>query len=496
MILVMMVLILGIIGLTVFSTKNKFSIAIAIYMIAVSFLLFSVLMYTKRVANYHVYFKFEALVFTWIDGLKLRLSDISRLYNFGISLIMLASCIIVFICCKMRWFVKALFIIPIVMLVVIMDPISDYEIYIFINTVENPATKQLLQFALDVFNKVYQGIIYMYLLLPVIYLVGYYRHTECFFKKKQTVVSILSIIFIDLFFVYFFMFGMFRGFFLMSYNLNTFPNQNYVLDNLLLMLPLSLFCVVATLYLLLYYKPFGKIAVVSDRIRIECDNILNKNVRMIYHNNKNLFFTVEALAMQAKEKFDANNELVVENLNKIIELTHEAVKTTSTNLDMMKEICDKGLKVDFSECVKKAEQNTELGISGIKVYNKLEENVYVKVNSYHLTMAITNILNNSRDSFFGRTDGEKIIKIRLFCEDIYAVLEVEDNGCGIQRKYLKRIYDPLFSTKQSGKNGGVGLTYVKNVCKAYGGDVHIKSKVDAYTKLQMVFPLIKQEGNV
>jgi len=493
MILVMMVLILGIIGLTVFSTKNKFSIAIAIYMVAVSLLLFSVLLYTKRVANYHVYFKFEALVFKWIDGLKLRLSDITRLYNMGIALIMVASCIIVFICCRMKWFLKLIFIIPIVVLAMVMDPVSDYEIYIYVNTITDAVKSKRVEYLIEIFNKVYQGMIYIYLLLPIIYLIGYYRYTECFFRKKQTIVSILSILFIDLFFIYFFMFGMFRGFFLMSYNLNYFPHHSYKLDNLIMMLPLALFCVVAILYLLLYYKPFGRIAVVSDKIRIECDNILNKNVRMIYHNNKSLFFTVEALAKQAKEKYETNNSLVLGNLDKIIELAHDAVQNTSTNLDMMKEICDKGLKVNFSECVKKARQNTELGISGINVNSELDESLYVKVNSYHLTMAVTNILNNSREAFFGRDDAGKRINIRLFSEDIYAVLEIEDNGCGIQRKYIKRIYDPLFSTKQSGKNGGVGLSYVKNVCKAYGGDVHIKSKVDSYTKLQMVFPLIKQE---
>lgn len=493
MILVMMVLILGIIGLTVFAAKNKFSIAIAIYMIAVSFLLFSVMMYTKRVANYHIYFRFETLIFTWIDGLRLRLSDITRLYNLGISLIMLASCIIVFICRKMKWFIKVIFIIPIVLVAIIMDPVVDYEIYIYVNTITDPEKSVFIKDLLEFFNKAYQGIIYAYLLMPIIYLAGYFRRTECFFRKKQTVVSILSIIFIDLFFVYFFMFGMFRDFYLISYNLDAFLKNNYKFDDLILVLPLALFCVASILYLLLYYKPFGRIAVVSDKVRMECDNILNKNVRMIYHNNKNLFFTVEALANQAKEKYDTNNKLVLENLDKIIDLTHEAVKNTGANLDMMKEICDKGLTVNFAECVKKAEKHTELGISGIEVENDLDESVYVKVNAYHLTMAITNILNNSREAFFGRGDGIKKIKIRIFSEDMYAVLEVEDNGCGIQKKYLKRVYDPLFSTKQSGKNGGVGLSYVKNVCKAYGGAVHIKSRVDSYTKIQLVFPLNKQE---
>jgi signal transduction histidine kinase len=87
-----------------------------------------------------------------------------------------------------------------------------------------------------------------------------------------------------------------------------------------------------------------------------------------------------------------------------------------------------------------------------------------------LSAAFSNILSNSVDAI---GEGEGRIIIRAINEKNNLVLEFEDSGDGIAEENMKKIFDPLFTTKQHGT--GLGLSSVRAIIECHGGTISVQS---------------------
>jgi CheY-like chemotaxis protein/anti-sigma regulatory factor (Ser/Thr protein kinase) len=65
---------------------------------------------------------------------------------------------------------------------------------------------------------------------------------------------------------------------------------------------------------------------------------------------------------------------------------------------------------------------------------------------------------------------------------------VADNGCGMNRETLSRVFDPFFSTKPQGKGTGLGLTTVHSIVTQCSGDVCVESTVGRGTTVTVTLP--------
>ena len=54
-------------------------------------------------------------------------------------------------------------------------------------------------------------------------------------------------------------------------------------------------------------------------------------------------------------------------------------------------------------------------------------------------------------------------------------IKVQDNGIGIPEDLMERIFEPNFTTKNSGT--GLGLTMIRRMIEDYGGEISVKSQV-------------------
>jgi two-component system phosphate regulon sensor histidine kinase PhoR len=71
-------------------------------------------------------------------------------------------------------------------------------------------------------------------------------------------------------------------------------------------------------------------------------------------------------------------------------------------------------------------------------------------------------------------------------------LDVQDNGVGIAKEHLGKVFERLFRVPTGNvhdvKGFGLGLSYVKNVVERHGGSVHIASRVGEGTTLKLLLP--------
>jgi PAS domain S-box-containing protein len=76
---------------------------------------------------------------------------------------------------------------------------------------------------------------------------------------------------------------------------------------------------------------------------------------------------------------------------------------------------------------------------------------------------------------------------------VYAVLSIQDNGCGIAESDINHIFDPYFTTKEVGKGSGLGLSVVHGIIGDHRGNIFVDSEHEKGTTFTVYFPEISKE---
>lgn len=116
------------------------------------------------------------------------------------------------------------------------------------------------------------------------------------------------------------------------------------------------------------------------------------------------------------------------------------------------------------------------------------QEVYVGVNEDNLKQIFLNTLLNSIDAIKLSDKKEKEINVEFKEEKDFINLTIEDTGQGISSEELGKVFDPFYTTKDSGT--GIGLPTIRNIIKNSGGELSIESKLGIGTRVILLLPKI------
>jgi two-component system NtrC family sensor kinase len=68
-------------------------------------------------------------------------------------------------------------------------------------------------------------------------------------------------------------------------------------------------------------------------------------------------------------------------------------------------------------------------------------------------------------------------------------IKVRDNGVGIPHKVIDKIFQPFFTTKPTGQGTGLGLSLSYDIVKAYGGEIKVETREEAFTDFMVQLPI-------
>jgi PAS domain S-box-containing protein len=120
--------------------------------------------------------------------------------------------------------------------------------------------------------------------------------------------------------------------------------------------------------------------------------------------------------------------------------------------------------------------------------------VRVRADPAQIEQVILNLAVNSRDAM---PDGGEL---RIRASEIergvppqrWAVLEVRDNGIGMDDETRERIFEPFFTTKEVGKGTGLGMAMVYGVVSQSGGHIEVESAPGAGATVRIYLPFVEQ----
>ncbi len=107
----------------------------------------------------------------------------------------------------------------------------------------------------------------------------------------------------------------------------------------------------------------------------------------------------------------------------------------------------------------------------------------VKIDVSQFNLALSNLIVNSIQAVSER--GEIHLFTRGSKKNVFVVLK--DNGVGISKENLSRIFDFMFSTKPMGS--GLGLSIAKKIISDHHGDISVKSEVNRGSAFKIRIPL-------
>jgi signal transduction histidine kinase len=122
-------------------------------------------------------------------------------------------------------------------------------------------------------------------------------------------------------------------------------------------------------------------------------------------------------------------------------------------------------------------------------YESPREKIISKIDRTQLIRIITNLVKNALQSI-PEDQQEKSVVVSVRRKDNCVLIVVKDNGSGIEAENIPRIFEPKFTTKNSGM--GLGLGIIKNIIENYKGTITFESTPGVGTTFTVSLPIINK----
>lgn len=112
-----------------------------------------------------------------------------------------------------------------------------------------------------------------------------------------------------------------------------------------------------------------------------------------------------------------------------------------------------------------------------------KEDFELMADTEQIAMVLINIIKNAAESVENRLNPQ--ITIRTYELDEQKIIEIADNGSGIEPEALEKIFIPFYTTKKTGS--GIGLSLSRQIMQMHGGNLKVSSKVGEGSKFLIIF---------
>jgi len=185
---------------------------------------------------------------------------------------------------------------------------------------------------------------------------------------------------------------------------------------------------------------------------------IRKNVEFIHRDGQRIATIIDRLLTFARRQTSAQ-ELV--NINDIIEnsLALQAYELKTNNIKITKQLAP-----DLPQTTTDAGQ---------------------------LQQVFLNIIMNAKtEMILAHGEGKLVIKTAI--EDNTILISFKDDGPGITKQNLEKVFNPFFTTREVGKGTGLGLSVCHGIITEHGGQIYAKSRLGKGATFVVELPVVTQ----
>ncbi len=105
-----------------------------------------------------------------------------------------------------------------------------------------------------------------------------------------------------------------------------------------------------------------------------------------------------------------------------------------------------------------------------------------------LNQVFLNLLVNANHAIASNAENKGRIRVSSACIDEVITIKISDNGCGIKKQDMHKIFDAFFTTKPVGEGTGLGLSLSYSIIKAHQGRIEVESELGVGTTFIISLP--------
>lgn len=273
-----------------------------------------------------------------------------------------------------------------------------------------------------------------------------------------------------------------------------FPDMNhYILGTARMMIPSLIFTVILlvtfifTVYIILRQKKVSEMK--------------NDFINNMTHEFKTPLSSISLAAQMLADQSIKKTDQMYESLSRVINdetkrLRFQVEKVLQMSLYDRDNIAFKPKEIDANALISGVIKTFTLKVSqnGGEITSDLQaEDAQIYVDEMHFTNVIFNLMDNAVK--YKRDDVQLHLTLRTWNAHGKLYISVEDNGIGIQKDDLKRIFEKFYrvhtGNKHDVKGFGLGLAYVKKIIDLHKGNIRAESELGEGTKFIITIPTLK-----
>jgi len=218
--------------------------------------------------------------------------------------------------------------------------------------------------------------------------------------------------------------------------------------------------------------------------------------RGIVHDLNNMLTGILGRASILRKKIPADSELQ-KDVEIIAQSGEQVSELISRIHQFSRQRLDREKPVLLNQVVNQTVDLLKPNLQGIKVRidNKVQD-LWVLMDQTKISQIVVNLVVNARDAMkwvdrpelLIELDRRKLAGDEKLMDGEYVRICVSDNGCGIPREHLDRIFEPFFSTKATEHGTGIGLETVQTLISEASGSIEVQSVPGEGTTFTILLP--------
>ena len=209
----------------------------------------------------------------------------------------------------------------------------------------------------------------------------------------------------------------------------------------------------------------------------------------IAHDFNNLLTPIMGYSIMTMEMLPADATDLQENLLEVYNASVKAKDIVSRLAELTKKGKEENyVDVEVDEVIQSALKVTlPSKPKNVEVKANFDaKDVLIRADRTQISQLVMNIVLNAYDAM--RDEGGSImVSTRKAGEEV--VMRFRDTGCGMDAETVTKIFDPFYTTKESGKGTGLGLAICAQIVETHGGRIYVDSEPGKGTEFRISLPV-------